>query len=71
MQKGWSSTGEPGRGRGTENIRKPINLKDNDDRLMVMSGMGKYNYIKGSDPRLEPLPVNFQGTLIEWSLSLD
>lgn len=71
MRKGWSSTGEPGRGRGSENLRKPINLKDNDDRLMVMSGMGKYNYIKGDSPRLFPLAVNFQGTLIEWSFTLD
>lgn len=70
MTEGWSSTKRPGRGRGSANIQRPVNITDNSDTLLIMSGKGRYVYDSKGNVIQESIPSTFGGTLIEWALSL-
>ncbi|TDG11646.1 hypothetical protein E2F43_18215 [Seongchinamella unica] len=70
MTEGWTSTKEPGRGRGSANMQQPIAIKKNDDTLLIMSGRGKYVFKNDEVEQVSALPATLKGTLVEWSLAL-
>lgn len=70
MKTGFTTTGEPGRGRGSENILKPIKLRENEDTLLVYSGRGGCVYRGDSLIGTHEHLWHFDGTLLEWSLEI-
>jgi hypothetical protein len=73
MQAKVSSTKENGRGKGSENIKKPVVLNNltSNDSLMIMSGEGCYIY--SQENLIENIEViemknRYKGTLVEWKL---
>lgn len=70
MQESVTSTLENGRGKGSEDIKKPVTL-NNDDILYIMSNQGCYRY-KTVNQKEEIKLINFEndfkGTLVEWKL---
>lgn len=70
MKKGISSTGEPWRGKGSQNIKEPVE-QEASDKLIVLSGSGLYVYNSTSiAEELINLEVPYFGTLIAWSFDL-
>lgn len=70
MQESITSTLEKGRGKGSEDIKKPVTL-NNDDILYIMSNGGCYRYKtvnQKEDIKLIDLDNDFKGTLVEWKL---
>lgn len=70
MTEGWTSTNSPGRGRGSANIQRPVNITDNRDTLLIISGKGKYIYNSKGIVTQEAVSSLFGGTLIEWALAI-
>jgi len=67
MEKGVSSTGLAHRGKGSDNIKKPVEA-DAEDKLIVISRNGLYMYTsKNVPPKLEDLGYPYHGTLVAWS----
>lgn len=70
MQKGISSTGLAWRGKGSDDIKKPVN-PDINDKLVVVSRNGMYKYLSDSTPiEKHNLKQPFHGTLVAWSFDL-
>lgn len=71
MTHGISSTGDLWRGKGSSNLKKPVELDDN-DQLIVLSRKGIYKYISRDQPiESSTLEVPFYGTLIAWKFSYE
>jgi hypothetical protein len=73
MQETVTSTKEKGRGKGSENIKKPISLNrlTTHDKLLVMSGEGCYRYCQtnlSQNVDVNELKNRLRGTLVEWKL---
>ncbi|SIT15833.1 hypothetical protein SAMN05421686_11252 [Thalassolituus maritimus] len=70
MKKGVSSTGDPWRGKGSQNIKDPVELEVS-DKLIVISGNGLYVYNSSNiKEELAGLSYPYYGTLIAWSFDL-
>jgi hypothetical protein len=69
MTEGWTSTGEPGRGRGSKDIQNPVSISANNDKLLILSGSGRYVY-RNEETNIHSLAKRFNGTLIEWAFPL-
>jgi hypothetical protein len=70
MKLGITSTGSPWRGKGSKNIKDPVESKIN-DKLIVISRMGLYIYNTSQQPEEAIiLPTAYNGTLIAWSFDL-
>jgi hypothetical protein len=66
MTYGISSTGKPWRGKGSSNLKKPVEL-DYNDQLIVLSRKGIYKYTSKDLPiESLTLEIPFHGTLIAW-----
>ncbi|MEC8904543.1 MAG: hypothetical protein VX952_08600 [Pseudomonadota bacterium] len=74
MQESVTSTHEPGRGKGSEDIKRPVLVKSalGQHHLLVLSGSGKYTYEIDENgevqEQFEELEHRCTGTLIEWFL---
>ncbi|TCV22099.1 hypothetical protein EDB70_11411 [Vibrio crassostreae] len=70
MTSGVSSTGLTWRGKGSDNIKKPVE-KDDDDILIVLSRKGLYKYAsRDESPKCVDLVTPFPGTLVAWCFDL-
>lgn len=70
MTRGVSSTGLHWRGKGSDNIKKPVE-KDEDDILIILSRNGLYKYeSKDITPVCVDLPTAYPGTLVAWCFDL-
>jgi hypothetical protein len=69
MEKGITSTDFPGRGNGSENIKKPVMLFDM-DIVRIFSESGCYDYSEGKGIQLAKLPISLPGTLIIWQIKV-
>lgn len=70
MKEGVSSTGDAWRGKGSENLKKPVE-SDERDELVIVSGEGLYRYtLKQIEPETSRLYHPFNGTLIAWNFVL-
>ena len=69
MERGVSTIGSPGRGQGSEDIKKP-SASSMGDYLLIMSGSGMYRQLGDDKTELSDLPSGtvVRGTFIEWSL---
>jgi hypothetical protein len=69
MKKHISSTKIEGRGRGSENMKAPIDSIQN-DLFLILSNSGLYQYKGKHNITMDELdtPNPFQGTLVEWKL---
>lgn len=78
MTDGISSTGEPGRGRGSEDIKRPLSAFVNKgidapemSYLLLISGRGVCIYrSKDELPETSTVAPPLKGTLLEWSLPI-
>ena len=70
MTKGNSSTGLHYRGKGSKNIKKPVEI-DADDKLIIVSGNGVYKYFeRDKEPEIYDLKSSFKGTILAWEFDL-
>lgn len=70
MTSGVSSTGLNWRGKGSDNIKKPVE-KDENDILIVLSRYGLYKYgSQNAIPECADIPTPFPGTLVAWCFDL-
>jgi hypothetical protein len=69
MERGITSTRVPGRGNGSENIKKPVKQLDK-DYMRIISEWGSYTYSEDSDIQLSQMPVYLEGTLISWQIKV-
>lgn len=70
MEQGFTTTGLPGRGRGSKNIRRPIEIKTNGDTLLIYSGKGSCLYKDHQVVYSRWMTQDFNGTLLEWALEV-
>lgn len=74
MERSVTSTFELGRGKGSEDIKKPVQVtsKIGQHHLLVISGRGKYTYevneLGEAVEEFMELESHYDGTLIEWFL---
>lgn len=67
FEPGFTSTGDPERGRGTQDLTLP--LFNTEDKLLVYSGRGIVSFDCTGRVKLSKLQsYNIAGTLLEWSL---
>ncbi len=71
MEKGFSSTGIKGRGQGSEDLKKPTLISQNDDYLIIRSNRGHVSYVNGNITVCKNHRHSISGTLIEWSLVIE
>lgn len=69
MEKGISSTGIAGRGNGSANIRKPIEVAAK-DMLLVMSELGAYQYTLDEGEMHITLSTRLKGTFMSWQIKV-
>ncbi|KZZ41706.1 MAG: hypothetical protein MK185_04615 [Saccharospirillaceae bacterium] len=71
MKQGVSSTGDPWRGKGSNDIKKPIQTAQT-DKLLVLSRLGLYEYNLDAIPVKKTILKNqFNGTLIAWDFTIE
>jgi len=70
MNKDISSTHSVGRGQGSEDLKHPVMLRDNDDYLSVLSHRGGFTQDSNSKDEME-YSKSVGGTIIEWRLAFD
>lgn len=73
LTSGNSRFHTPGRGNGSEDIKRPIGSGcTKNEQLLVFSGKALYRFesgnIDGSAPVCDYLPTRIQGTIVQWSL---
>ncbi|MCI1678990.1 MAG: hypothetical protein LKK36_14975 [Ewingella americana] len=73
LTSGSSRFHSPGRGNGSEDIKRPIGSGcTQNERLLVFTGRALYRYepsaSEGQAPVSEYLPARIQGTIVQWSL---
>lgn len=69
MKEGKTQTGDKQRGLGLPQMQSLIDLCD-DGSLTIVSRGGLYKYSKNIGTHTQALPVDLEGTLVEWHLSL-
>lgn len=69
MKPGRTQTEDRQRGLGLPQMQDLIN-RCPDGRLTIVSRSGLYRYEKGIGVHKRPLPLELEGTLVEWHLSL-
>lgn len=69
MKPGRTQTENPERGLGLPQMQSLTNLCE-DGYIMVISRAGFYRYDKGTGITKHALPIELEGTLVEWHLSL-
>lgn len=70
MTRGVSSTKLPGRGNGSENIKKPV-VKLHNCKLLVISGKGLYKLFEHDKRETANLDNSIGGTLLGWEFKLE
>lgn len=66
MQSGVTRFNIQGRGMGFDNIKKPIEVNESAEYLVVYSGKGRVLYRKGQESSRVANTLGVQGTLVEW-----
>ena len=70
MTRGVSSTKLPGRGNGSENIKKPV-VKLLNCKLLVISGKGLFKLFEHDKQETANLENSIGGTLVGWEFKLE
>lgn len=71
MKKGFSTTGIKGRGKGSEDLKKPTMVTEDRDQLCIWSGHGFVMFQNGTKIESKNISQTISGTLIEWSLAIE
>lgn len=69
MKKGKTQTNDPERGLGLPQMQSLIDQCD-DGSLTIVSRAGLYKYSKGNSVTKRALPLDLEGTLVEWHITL-
>ncbi|AZB62968.1 hypothetical protein EBL87_04185 [Cereibacter sphaeroides] len=69
MRRGKTQTNDPERGLGLPQMQSLVD-HCSDGSISIVSRSGLYRYAKGTSTMMRALPVDLEGTLVEWRLSL-